>query len=200
VDGFESALALVREAVSSVQSPTLYGVGSWFLAGIFSISGVAKLRHPTRAALALVDFGVARRVRRRLGTALGAGEAVLALGLALHIAPTVLLAASSALLWLFVFLVARSLWRGSRFACFCFGETDSRLSVKTLIRTVVLACLATALASRTRNGAGLVGLGDEDVLHASIAISLLGIISLASRLAPLLSWNDERHRARLASE
>jgi len=51
-----------------------YGVAIWILAIIFAWSGIAKLWQPTLAARALVDFGVLRRVRPHLGSALGVAE------------------------------------------------------------------------------------------------------------------------------
>ena len=69
MNGFESAFSLLGEVLYLVTSPAGYGIAIWILAIIFVWSGLAKLRRPTLAAMAMNDFGVLRRVRPRLGAA-----------------------------------------------------------------------------------------------------------------------------------
>ncbi len=145
MSGFESALALFAGFLHLVTAPAGYGIAVWVLAIIFVWSGVAKLRRPTLAAMAITDFGVLRRVRPRLGSALGGTEVLLALFLVTGTLPMLFLPVTAGLLWLFVLLIARSLWSGKDFACFCFGEADSKLSRWTLVRTAALAVLASLL-------------------------------------------------------
>src|SRR5919202_755283 len=141
MNGFESALSLFAGALHLATAPTGYGVGVWILAIIFIWSGVAKLRRPTLAAMAIMDFGVVRRVRPRLGSALGAAELLLALLLVTGTLPVLFLPVTAGLLWFFVLLIARSLWFGKDFSCFCFGDADSKVSRSTLVRTAALALL-----------------------------------------------------------
>src|SRR3712207_435418 len=146
MNGFESARSLFAGALQLLSAPTGYGIGVWVLGIIFTWSGVAKLRRPTLAAMAMMDFGVLRRVRPRLGSALGAAELLLAEFLATGVLAGIFLPFAAALLWFFALLIARSLLAGEDFACFCFGDGDTRLSGLTLLRTVTLALLATVLA------------------------------------------------------
>ncbi len=92
VSGFESALSLFVGALGLLTAPSGFGIAVWILAIILAWSGIAKLRRPTLAAVAIVDFGVVRRVRPPLGAALGAGELLLALLLATGILSAVVLA------------------------------------------------------------------------------------------------------------
>jgi hypothetical protein len=105
-------------------------------------AGVEKLRRPFPASLAIVRFGLARRVRPAVGRAAGALE--LAAGTLLLARPQSPWAyvPAAALLLVFVFLLARALGRGERFACACFGadEHDSIRPV-TIVRTAALLAL-----------------------------------------------------------
>lgn len=179
MSGFAVALSLAVAAGHALAGPAARAASAWFLAGVFMWSGVAKLRRPALSAMAMVDFGVLRRVRPWLGAALGATEVTLAGALAL----------AAALLWLFALLIARSLAAGRDFACFCFGEAEGRLSRWTLARTAALALLATAAAvppwhpGGPRQAAG--------ALPAIAGSALLGTIALASYIPRLLRWNTE---------
>ena len=196
MDGFQAALSLVAETLQALASPGVYGVAAWFLAGVFAWSGVAKLRRPSLAAIAMVDFGVVRKARKGLGVALGAAEVALALALALKVLPTFFLCVAAVLLWFFVLLIGRSLAAGERFACFCFGDDDSRLSRWTLLRTGALAVLASTLAGvlAFSPASPVVYPGASaatEVLQAISALALLGIVALGSRIPKLVSWNSD---------
>ncbi|MBX6765102.1 MAG: hypothetical protein IRY88_15705 [Rubrobacteraceae bacterium] len=151
-----------------------------------------KLRRPALAAMAMVDFKVARRVRPSLGFALGAGELVLALALALGgPASRFIIAIAAALLWVFTLLIARSLWSGERFACFCFGDTDSVLSRWTLLRTSALALLASTLAILALPTNSYREPGAAPVLELVVAAAILGTVVLLGRVPDLWKWNRD---------
>ena len=188
MNGFESALSLWAKALSLITAPEGYGIAIWFLAIIFVWSGLAKLRRPALAAMALNDFGILRRVRPRLGGALGAVELLLALVLITGTLPVVFLPITAGLLWFFVLLIARSLWSGKDFSCFCFGDADARLSRLTLVRTTALALLASALVVVPLRYAGF---DQFYLLQAISAVALVGAIVLASRIPRLLRWNKD---------
>ena len=188
MNGFESALSLFAKALHLITAPTGYGIVVWILAIVFVWSGVAKLRQPTLAAVAMVDFGVLRRVRPRLGSTLGAAELLLALLLTTGTLPTLFLPVTAGLLWLFVLLIARSLLSGKDFACFCFGDADSRLSRLTLVRTGSLALLASALAVAPVRYASF---DRTYLLQAISAAAFVGIIVLGSQIGKLLRWNRD---------
>jgi hypothetical protein len=194
MNGFESALSLIADALRLVTAPAGYGIGVWVLATVFVWSGIAKLRRPALAALAMVDFGVLRRVRPRLGAALGAAELLLALSLATGALPGVVLPATAVLLWIFALLIARSLLAGEDFACFCFGDGDSRLSWPTLARTVTLALLASVLTFAAPRTGTYADLSEAYLLQAVSAVALVGVIVLGSQLPRLLRWNRHPYR------
>jgi hypothetical protein len=188
VNGFGSAIALLARAFDLVTGPAGYGIAIWVLAIIFVWSGLAKLHRPALAALAMNDFGILHRVRPNLGRALGAVELLLALSLITGVLLVVILPVTAGLLWFFVLLIARSLWLGKDFSCFCFGDSDSRLSRLTLVRTTALALLASALVVVAPRPANL---DQIYLLQAISAAALVGAIVLASRMPQLLSWNKD---------
>ena len=195
MNGFESALSLFAKALQLVTAPTGFGVGVWILAIIFVWSGLAKLRRPTLAAMAMMDFGILRGVRPRLGGALGAAELLLAVFLIIGVLPGLFLPVTAGLLWFFVLLIARSLRSGQDFACFCFGDADSRLSRLTLVRTAALAVLASVLAvAAAGSAATYAGFSGAYVLQAVAAGALVGVILLGSQISKLLRWNKDPYR------
>jgi hypothetical protein len=191
MSGFEAAFSLVAELLRLVTAPMGYGIAVWILAIIFVWSGLAKLRRPTLAAMAIVDFGVLRRVRPRLGSALGAAELLLALFLITGTIPAIFLPVTAGLLWIFVLLILRNLWSGKDFACFCFGDADSRLSRLTLVRTAALALLASVLAAAPLPYAGF---SQAYLLQAITAAALVGSMVLGSQIRRLLRWNGDPYR------
>ena len=194
MNGFESALSLTADAIRLAMAPAGYGIAAWVLTIVFAWSGIAKLRQPILAAMAMVDFGVLRRVRPPLGSALGAAELSLALVLATGALRTVFLPIAAALLWLFTLLIAKSLRSGKRFACFCFGEADSELSLLTLVRTATLALLASVLAVAPRSIGAYPELSSSYVLQAASAMAIVGAIVLGSQIPKLLRWNRDPYR------
>ena len=186
MNGFGSVVALLAQVFDLVTGPAGYGIPVWVLAIIFVWSGLAKLHRPALAAMAINDFGILRRVRPNLGRALGAVELLLALSLLTGTLRVVMLPITAGLLWFFVLLIARSLWLGKDFSCFCFGDADSRLSRFTLVRTIALALLASALALVPLRYAGF---DQVYLLQAISAAAFVGAIVLASRIPKLLRWN-----------
>ena len=191
MNGFESAFSLSAKVLDLLTAPGGYGVAIWILAIIFAWSGLAKLRRPTLTAMAMKDFGVLRRVRPRLGSALGAAELLLALSLVTGVLPSVFLPVTAGLLWFFALLIARSLHSGKDFSCFCFGGTDSRISRLTLVRNVALALLASALAVAPLAFAGF---DLTYLLQAISAAAFVGVIALGSQIRKLLRWNRDPYR------
>ncbi len=194
MNGFESALALFAELLHLVTAPTGYGIAVWILAIIFVWSGVAKLRRPTLAAMAMMDFGVLRRVRPRLGSALGAAELLLALFLVAGVLPALFLPVTAGLLWFFVLLIARGLLSGEDFACFCFGDSASRLSRLTLARTAALALLASVLAAAPPATGVYTSFSQTYLLQAISAAAFIGTIVLGSQIPKLLRWDKGPYR------
>ncbi len=198
MSGFETSFLLAIDVIKGLAKPNTYGVAVWFLALIFTWSGIVKLRSPALTAMAMMDFRVVRRVHPRLGLALGAVELLLALSLAIRMFPQSSLLITTLLLWLFTLLIARSLWSGESFACFCFGNVDSRLSGTALVRTVSLAILSAMVLLAVPPDASRF-LSEDNALQAILASSLLGIVILAGYLPGLLRWNRDPYGTRVAT-
>ncbi len=163
-------------------------VAVWFLVGVLFVAGSVKLRQPIPVAVAMVNFGISRRVRPVAGRALGALEAALAMTLALGLFPNLTLAVVAALLAAFAAVIASALIRGRRFACGCFGSDQSPLSLWTLVRTLLLCLIS--VAALLEGGHGLTtSLADTQVLEATAGISILAAALLIGRIGPLLRWN-----------
>jgi hypothetical protein len=189
-----SPLNLVTDALNIVLAPSAFGTAVWVLAIVFAWSGATKLRRPTPAAIAMVDFGVLRRVRPALGSALGAAELLLAVSLITGAFPAVSLPAAAVLLWVFVLLIAKSLWSGDRFACFCFGDAGSRLSGWTLLRTIVLALLGSVLVVALPSAGDYAVFGETYALQMASAMALVGAIVLGGQFPELLRRNKDLKR------
>jgi hypothetical protein len=188
LNGFGSALSLLAEAIGLLTAPAGYGIAVWILAIVFVWSGLAKLRRPTLAAMAITDFGVLRKIRPRLGTALGGAELLLALFLIAGALPVIILPVTAILLWLFVLLIARSLWSGKDFSCFCFGDSGAKISRLTLVRTAALALLASTLAVAPLPYASL---GRTYLLQVISAAAFVGAVALCGQIPKLLRWNRD---------
>jgi hypothetical protein len=157
------------------------GVGLFVLGLMFVWSGIAKARRPTLAALAMNEFGLTSGLNRRLAVALGASEIALGVALGSTVLPRLSLAVSSAALWLFAFLIARSLRRGDRFACFCFGNADASISSMTLLRALGLALLSTLLFVVAVAGAEPPTEANAVMLEFVVAMALVGTTVLVAQ-------------------
>jgi hypothetical protein len=100
---------------------------------------------------------------------------------------------TAGLLWSFVLLIGRALISGEDFACFCFGDGDSRLSRLTLVRTAALALLASILAVAPPTG-GYAGFSDTYLLQAVSAAAIVGAVVLGGQISRLLRWNKDPYR------
>lgn len=174
--------------------------GAWFYAWVFAWSGGTKLADPKRAAWALVDFGVARRLSVARGLALGACEVLLGLWLATQWGVAGALGVATLLLLVFAVLIGRSLRQEAGFSCACFGGSEP-LSVKTLARTVGLAAGSLFLVGLGAARSYAIAEGWRVRLeHGALALSLLGTAVLASQVPRLLRWNSDPFRIGAVAE
>lgn len=185
--GFEAAGGLLRDAYAAVTSADGAGAAASLLAWVFLLSGTVKLRRPALAALAMVDFGVARKTVPALGLALGAVEVMLGAALLLRVFPGAALVVAGVLLTAFAAVIARAVARGDSFPCFCFGDAEGSISWWTFARTAALAALAVVLVAGApaELGAG----GTARSLQEVVALSVLGSALLAARIPRLVRWN-----------
>jgi hypothetical protein len=108
----------------------------------FGWAGLVKLRRPFPASLAIVRFGLAKRVRPWVGRLAGLCE--LAAGVVVLVLPfrpwAYCLPAALALL--FVAMTARALRRRERFDCACLGtRSDSPIGPLTVLRAAMLLAI-----------------------------------------------------------
>lgn len=193
--GLEQVADWLGEAWSWRVIPALHGIAAAAFGALFVWSGVSKLEQPEAAGRAISDFGIIGTASRGVGVLAGVVELTLAVVLLLASASssrTLLVAsvvATAGLLAVFAGLIARSLARGERFPCACFGEVDSPLSLRTLVRTSILALIALMLAVGvlTANASRPPGLGAE----ALIGVAIVAGIALAASTASLLRWNRD---------
>ena len=189
--GFESALDGIGNAASSLHSSPGFEIATWFLAGVLIWSGVTKLLHPWKAALAMVDFGVVKTPSRKQGIALGVVELGLGALLALGAVTMLSLATALVLFSAFTVLIARSLLRGESFPCQCFGGDDSRLGVTSLLRAALLMGLCGLLLAADQATASRALDSWDTYLTLTVAGSALATIVLCAQVPHLLGWNGE---------
>lgn len=188
--GFRPVGDVLAWFLGSLHSSVGYQVGTWVLAFVFLWSGAVKLRRPTLAALAIADFGATRRAKAWHGTALGAFELLLGVGLVVGSRTDVTLGISAVVLSLFTALLLRSVLRGERFACFCFGSADESISHRAVARTLALALLAGVLWSAPFHDTSR-SQGITTVLTFLTAAGLLSFALLARSIPPLVRWNSD---------
>lgn len=143
---------LARYADQVLASGRVGSVLASAIAVVLIFAGLSKLRMPLPAAQALVDFGVARRVRVQFAHAHGVFELVLGAALIVPLFPVVFRSIALGLLSIFTFVVGRAVLHGDPVACRCFGHAEDVVSASTVARNAVLAlgglvALITALRS-----------------------------------------------------
>lgn len=175
MNGFQDLWSFAARYLGHVRGSEARGVVSDLLVLVFLWSGATKMRRPWLAALAIKDFGVTDRIRPRFGLALGFLELSLAGLLAFEVSTRYTSVLMAVVLWLFSWLIVRSLRSGMRFECFCFGESGSELSGFTLARAAGLALLATWLASSSGAEEGPTW-SASGLLQIATAMSLLGAV------------------------
>jgi hypothetical protein len=199
VGGFAHLL----DGASAVVSADAHHIATAAVAATLAWSGGAKLRRPLPAAWALVDFGAARHVRPRLGSALGLLEVTLAVTLAIGLLAGALITtlatgAAMSLFAVFAATVGRSLTRGASFDCACFGVGSAPISRLTFTRAALLAALS-ALLALTAGAAGAVPGVTALVATLTAGVAVTATVALAAAVGPLLRWNgnpfgyDDRH-------
>jgi hypothetical protein len=193
VDGFDSLFNAARDAISALLDDPGYGVAMWAFVGIFVWSGLAKIKAPALAALAMADLGIAQNPRVTLGRLAGLAELTLAALVAFGAVArgqlaVVAIGSAAAVLWAFTVLLARAFASGSRAPCFCFGDSDAPLSRLAVARTFALATAATGLAlapGPQRADATANAL----ILEIVSAFALLSVAALVIQGHKLLRWN-----------
>jgi thiol-disulfide isomerase/thioredoxin len=150
------------------------------LATVFGVAGVVKLLDRAGTERALAGFGIPPRLTP--GLAVGLPLAELAVAAALVVRPSAWWGGLGALglLLAFTVVIARSLARGERPDCRCFGQLRAvPVGWPTLLRNVALAVLAAVVVGLGWRDPGPSVVGWLDSLPpAERALAILGVVAL----------------------
>lgn len=186
--GFSQLIQMIGQGIETLAVPEVSATGSWLLVLVFVWSGTAKLRDPQLAGVAIRNFGFTARSYPVFGFLLGGLELMLALGMALVSWRRVALAAGAILLAGFAVLLMRSLIRGERFSCQCFGRESDVISWTAVTRTLVLGLLALGLVAQLPPLTSTFQFGGYDILDA---VGIVLIVLLVSSVPKLWRLNTE---------
>lgn len=145
VSGPEALHRVILDLLALAHQPVASAAGSVFLAVLFVVTGVTKLRDPMRAAWALVDLAALERPAKLAGATLGLVEATLGMALLVPSFRAGALVVASITLWAFAYVLSRQLLLGNHPACFCLGDEEP-LRWTSAARTALLAGLASFLS------------------------------------------------------
>lgn len=164
------------------------------LAGVFLVSGAAKLADLTGARQAMRDFGVPARYAGALGTLLPIAELLLAVLLFIPITSMFGAFGAIGLLAAFNVAIAANLSRGRKPNCRCFGQIHSTpISARMIGRNGGLMLLAAVVGSYGQLRADAFtstwaeGLVFGTIITGILAFVLLEFVDL-SALARRLNW------------
>lgn len=135
-------LSTVRDLLSASGLST---AALYLIVGVFLIAAGYKLLHPVPIAVALVNFGVVRRVIPRLGYCIGFLELGLAVGLLSGKMRPMFALVSAGTLIGYTALLGRAVRSGDSFACSCFSASSEPIDNMTVTRTALLAVGALAV-------------------------------------------------------
>ena len=154
------------------------------LAGVFAVSGVAKLADRAGSRQAMTDFGVPQSLAAPFGVLLPLAELTVAITLLPAVTAWWGALGALALLLLFVAGIGANLARGRKPDCRCFGQLHSApAGWSTLARNAVLAALAAFVVLRGY-GAGpgalswLGGLSAAGLLGFLFGLVVLGLLGI----------------------
>jgi hypothetical protein len=170
--------------------------GRLVLASVLAAAGAGKLLDREGSRAAVERFGVSTRLARPVGVALPILELALAATLIpVETAPWAALAAAG-LLVVFSAAIARSIFRGDRHDCHCFGRLgSSHVGPAALTRNLGLATVAGLVAAASWGGDGpsaLAWIGGLDPV--GVAVLALGT---AMALHVAFSWQLFQQNGRL---
>lgn len=111
------------------------------VAATFGYAGATKLLRPFPIALALTHFGLATRIRPRVGRTIGAAEGLIAVSL-VATSSAVFAFFAAVISTGFAVLLGLALVQGKSFDCGCFGSQSSPVSRFSVLRSVGLASAA----------------------------------------------------------
>src|SRR5262245_50980312 len=164
------------------------------LAAVFGLAGFAKLSNRAASARSLVDFGVPASLAQPTVVLLATFELVCAVALLPTASAWFGAIGVSAMLVLFIAVIATSLARGRRPACHCFGQLHSApIGPLTLVRNVALLAAAADIATVGRSQATVAEAVRVAVLASAtgwlLALSIASSVTLIFIVFHLLKQN-----------
>ena len=186
------SVATLSHTFETLSSNELALVAQWAIAAVFAVSGVAKLRRPAHAAIAIARFGLATRTREMYGFAAGLAEIAVATALgvtafssATSPARQVATVVAALALAVFAVLIAKALLRGEHFPCSCFGAGHDALSGRALGRTMALALVALLAVLGSYTAGDLEFSAHQSLLAAVVGVGLISSVALMGAFARL---------------
>lgn len=161
------------------------------LAGVFAVAGTAKLLDLTGGRKALVGFGLPPQLAAPIGWALPVAELLVATALVPQDSAWWGGLGALGLLLAFTAVIARSLVRGERPDCRCFGQLHAApVGWSTLLRNGILGVFAVFVLGAGWSDPGPSALGWVAVLppheRPAAVLGLLAVVLLASVIAILV--------------
>lgn len=161
------------------------------LAGVFAVAGTTKLLDRTGVREALVGFGLPPRLVAPVGWALPVAELLVAISLIPQASAWWGALAALGLLLAFTAVIARSLARGERPDCRCFGQLHTApVGWSTLLRNGILGVFAAFVLSAGWSDPGPSAVGWVTVLppheRPAAILGLLAVVLLAAVMAILI--------------
>jgi len=153
------------------------------LAAVFATAGVAKLTDRRDFGRALRDFGVPDRLTPAFAVAVPVAELGVAAALVLPVVAWWAALAGVVLLATFMAVIGRSLARGEKPTCKCFGRLSAgQIGRKTLVRNGILLVAATVIvvAGPSRVAPGALGWVAE--LTGAQQLGLAAVVVIAGLL------------------
>ena len=109
---------------------------------VFLLSAYFKIRQPRIFARQVVAYNILpNQLAYLLGFVLIPLEIYVALSLLTGITANLALLVAGILLLIFLAAVAMNMWRGRKIACGCFGQTSEPISLRTIVRLLLLLLL-----------------------------------------------------------
>ena len=161
----------------------LFLFSRYFLAAVFAVAALAKLRNLAGTRQALIEFGISGWLARRAALLLPASELACAAGLIPPVTAKLAALALAVLLTIFTAAIGLNLLRGRRPSCACFGAVNSSpIGPQTILRNLVLLAMAGCGAT------GRLGFGASAALTGEITSPMPVILAILAATLAATTW------------
>lgn len=159
-------------------------------AAMFLYTGTLKMRQPRTTSETMVRLGLAKRVSNLTGYLGGTVEVALGLWVLSGLALRWSLAAVAALLLVFAVLIARKVYAGATFKCFCFGSESHEIGYSSVARNAVMAVVALAVVANPSAVSVFEVSFTDGYLAFLSALGIFAVFALCSRVPQLIDNNQ----------